>query len=585
MIAIDASEMGLRPGSSEDLTLTLKRAMTRLPESEIQLNFQPGDYFFRGKFAGTRFASIANHDSGRKEIVFDLSGRKDWSVNGNGARFWFSGEAIPFAANEGMGIEVSDLSIDWIDPLIVEARIEEANANSMVLCMPGAVPYLVLSGRLLFNIGGDIFPLIRVMEIDSSRRAPAFASGDNFGAVDGATSGWDFNWRFEQLEGKRIRVEGNWPRMPVPGNYVYCKFGRRTNPGFWWKDSRDIIMKDVSIHYTGAMGVLAEGCENVALTRVKVIPPEDCSRLTSARADATHFVCCRGDVDLVDCKFHGQHDDGANVHGIYFPVVKILGKADLIVERAHFQQRGCLIGKPGDRYQFVRANTLASVGEFRINEFNEINDRYVELILDSPLPLGVKLGDGIENLSASPALRVEGCSFEGNRARGLLVGTPRKALVVGCTFHVPGSAIRVSSDCGGWYESGAVKDFTIRNNRFLNTNYATPGWPHWGLASIDLEGKGEPVGSVVSGVRVENNSFVTFGPPVLNAAATRDLVFSGNNIESSQEFPWEGEAEPLVYLGSCLNTAVHSNENTTARKMLRSGPMKFAPVQVNRGYK
>lgn len=64
-----------------------------------------------------------------------------------------------------------------------------------------------------------------------------------------------------------------------------------------------------------------------------------------------------------------------------------------------------------------------------------------------------------------------------NRARSILVSTPRKVIIEGNTFSSMMSAILFEGDMDHWYESGAVRDVTIRNNKFLDGTYGGADFP------------------------------------------------------------------------------------------------------------
>lgn len=68
-------------------------------------------------------------------------------------------------------------------------------------------------------------------------------------------------------------------------------------------------------------------------------------------------------------------------------------------------------------------------------------------------------------------MRAEGWEKRIPGARSILVSTPRKVVIEGNTFSSIMSAILFEGDMSHWYESGAVRDVTVRNNRFLDGTY------------------------------------------------------------------------------------------------------------------
>lgn len=61
------------------------------------------------------------------------------------------------------------------------------------------------------------------------------------------------------------------------------------------------------------MGLIVERTENITLNQLIVSSDDD--RLVSTRADATHFIGCKGTIRAENCRFEHMLDDGINVHG------------------------------------------------------------------------------------------------------------------------------------------------------------------------------------------------------------------------------------------------------------------------------
>ena len=64
----------------------------------------------------------------------------------------------------------------------------------------------------------------------------------------------------------------------------------------------------------------------------------------------------------------------------------------------------------------------------------------------------------MENLTRTPRATLHNL-VRHNRARGILINTPRPVLIEDNTFdHVSGSAILFSTDNNMWYESGQTRE-------------------------------------------------------------------------------------------------------------------------------
>jgi len=131
--------------------------------------------------------------------------------------------------------------------------------------------------------------------------------------------------------------------------------------------------------------------------------------------------------------------------------------------------------------------------------------------------------------------------------RGFLITTRGKALVEGCTFtRTQMSAILIEDDAEGWFESGPIRDLTIRNNRFIQCGWdGSPViWinPHNGnrdsslpvhenirILGSSFDGGGVSAKSV-QGLTVRGNRFSATSLPVQTSACTR-VAIEKNEVE------------------------------------------------------
>ena len=121
--------------------------------------------------------------------------------------------------------------------------------------------------------------------------------------------------------------------------------------------------------------------------------------------------------------------------------------------------------------------SLLTKHTLRVKKSERINAHYIRLTFTAPVEGRLTVGDGLENMSWYPELIFRNNVVRNNRARSILVSTPRKVVVEGNTFSSMMSAILFEGDMDHWYESGAVRDVTIRNNRFLDGTYGGADFP------------------------------------------------------------------------------------------------------------
>ena len=214
-------------------------------------------------------------------------------------------------------------------------------------------------------------------------------------------------------------------------------------------------------------------------------------------------------------------------------------------------------GYKGDKVQFVRSATMELLdGENEVVEITPIDAvakemgkgmdgaKTFRIRFKKPLPeeISEKAGYGIENLTWTPEVYFAHNTIRNNRARGTLFSTPRRVLVEDNLFdHTSGCAILLCGDCNGWFETGACRDVTIRNNRFINaltnqfqfTNAVISIYPE--IPNLDGQKKLFHGGKKTA-IRIEDNVFETFDAPILYAKSVDGLLFKGNKVVKNTDY-------------------------------------------------
>ena len=147
-------------------------------------------------------------------------------------------------------------------------------------------------------------------------------------------------------------------------------------------------------------------------------------------------------------------------------------------------------------------------------------ERDMLLTLEKPAPGGIVANDVIENVTWTPEVEIRNCKIGMCSTRGFLITTRRKVLVENNTFAKTAMwAILVSDDARSWFESGPVRDMTIRGNHFVRCGIAI--WPENSSAKSE-----EPVHE---NIRIEGN--VLDNAEVV-ARSVKGLVITGNKAVS-----------------------------------------------------
>ncbi len=543
----------------QDFGQQLARAVAKLRSGDT-LTIPEGTYHIYPDDLPERFLAPSNNQRSLKRVAILLENLQDIFIIGEGSRLVFHGQIVPLHIHACSRIHFSGVSIDWHRPFYSQAVIRDYDDQEIEFQIDTQrYPCEIADGAMRFIGEGWTAPFSEgVFEIDHQTGAPAYLSGDNFGV-----RGRDFN--FEQMparqtESDRFRIRLPHKHEPTLGNLLLLRHYPRLSPGVFLSKSKDICLKSVDIHHAGAMGVIAQYCENIQLDRVTVAPPTDSDRVFSVTVDATHFMNCRGMVHLKDCYFSHMMDDPCNVHGLNSRFAGRIDKYTALFETVHHEQHGVPVAFPGDRVQLASNITLLPYAELTVRSAQRMDHRLIAVKFTEPLP--DQLGDGhvMENLTWTADLHVEGCRSGPNRARGYLISTPGKVLLENNHITAAGAGVKISGDANYWFESGAVRDVTIRNNTFIDCCY---GPLAWGSAVIDIDPEIEHPEAAPSAfhrnIRIEANTFRTFDPSILYARSVDGLSFTHNQVDLTDTHPEIGRHKAILNFEACQNVDVSDN--------------------------
>jgi len=254
-----------------------------------------------------------------------------------------------------------------------------------------------------------------------------------------------------------------------------------------------------------------------------------------------------------------MHDDPVNVHGTHLKITEIISPQKLKLRFMHHQTYGFSAFTAADSVAFLHAASLRIYGAGRVKSAQLVSEREMILEMEGALPKELREGDAIENTTWTPSVTIRHSRFEGTNTRGTLLTTRRKVIIENNEYFRTGMhAILIANDASDWYESGPVMDVTIRNNRFIECGYNSA--PDNYIIKID-PAVHQPTANyfVHHHIRIEDNYFKVYDFPVLFAAHTENLIFSGNRIEHAEFLP-AGKRRPPVHFKACKDISVQHNQ-------------------------
>jgi hypothetical protein len=572
---VDVTAFGDVRDSRTDATAAFTRALAACRERPASiLLVPPGRYDFHADKAHVRPFALSNTTSAERRCAILIEGHAGLTVHAYGARFVCHGRLQPVSVVRSSGIVLAGFSVDWEHPLGAEARVvasDPAGAVDVEFDLE-QYPHVVQDDGLLLSTTRERWWGAMVF------------GGDDLAVVPGTGDGW-FRGRCpaRAIAPNRVRLSLNTQPLPRPGDWLVLRTGLRDHAGLFLAESRDVRLRDIRLHHSAGLGCLVQFCEDVDIERFEAVPAPG-RHVLSGHDDGINVSNCRGRVRISGCRFHGLMDDPINIHGTSVPVTERLDARRARCRFAHPQSVGLPWGGAGDRINLLRSASMTSIGEATIAAVTpDAQADTFTVTFETDLPAEVGAGNALENLTWSPEVEIRGCHFGSCRARGLLLSTPGRSIVVGNHFDSSGSAILIAGDAHYWYESGGARDCLIAGNTFSDYCLGSKYQYCEAIISIcpDIPTP-IPDEPVHRGIVILDNDIHTSGQPVLYALATHGLVFRGNRIHRSERIaPWHPR-KAMATLAACRDVTLAGN--TVDPRLDASVILDRTPEEtVNRG--
>jgi hypothetical protein len=292
-----------------------------------------------------------------------------------------------------------------------------------------------------------------------------------------------------------------------------------------------------------------------------MIPNPNKKRYLSGHDDGLHFMGCKGEIIIDNCDAQGLMDDPINIHGTYVPIMEKIDDYSVKCNFGQDMSHGLLWAVVGDKVGFLEKKEMGTVAYGTVSSFESLDVDHFIIRFKDRVPNNLGANFVLENLSWTPNATITNCFVGSNRARGYLISTPGKVVIENNIFETSGSAILIAGDANYWYESGAVKDITIRNNEFrfpCNSSYY-----QFCEAIISIYPE-IPAPNALQpfhkNIKIENNSFNPSDYPILYAVSVDGLSFKNNTITRSFAFsPWYKEKYNFR-IEACKNVKISGNK-------------------------
>ena len=496
-------------------------------EQPVQIIFAEGTYDWQVEGLNEEKLNISNTNDAPdmpKRIMIDLHGAQHAVISGKGSLLRCRGRMMEIHMDECEDITFNGIAIDYARPTVSEYTALEVGEHEAVFRIHKDSKYRIDGEGKLYWVGDGWEEIARNGFVQQYTEKPlhVFNAGGNKGLWGKAT----------ELAPGKVKIEfGDKPNPGfVKGATYQFRHVRREYASVFCNNSRNIRYENVSFHFMHGMGVLSQFSHDLSFNGVTVAPRKGSGRTCSAWADILHFSGCSGQITVNKCLLSASHDDAINVHGTHLLVTEIHDRRHLTLTFKHRQTWGFMGYRKGDEVEFINnASLLPCGGLNRVEEATLSPDGHrMELTLEKEIPAEVTVNEWcLENVTATPAVTVKKSRIQLIPTRAFLLTTRRPIVVQDCTFiGTHNAAILVADDARSWYESGMVRDMTIKGNTFTEC----------GEPVIKVHPENSVFTAPVhTGIRIEKNVFNLLGRGAVGLKSAGDVRIEGNTIRAQHE--------------------------------------------------
>ena len=451
----ELSELFLKVNDNETVVL----------EKNKVYDVRQDDSFLLTGYYCSNTAKKEENPYGTRYTAILLKNKKNITIDGNGACILVHGKMTPIIFDHCENITVKNLAIDYACPTMSEFKVLKAENGVCDIKINDDCLYKI-TGNELFWVGEndkDGKPYW-VDSYHGNKRHIKVFDPETYETRDFSRADLNFT-KIEELGNNVLRVYFKNPEITFKaGTTIQTRNIIRDQVGSFFERCKNLHFENLRVKFMHGLGMVSQFCENVTFLNCDFTPAEH--RTVSSTADFFQFSGCRGQLSVINCKAYGAHDDYINVHGTHLRIIKKNKREKSITVRfMHNESWGFQAFREGDELEFIKWNTLKPYYNVKVKKFKRLNDTDIKLYLDKSLPKLKKKKDVVENISWTPNLLVQNCTFGQTAGRGILATTRGKVVIENNKFFkLWGPALLIEDDCNFWFESGYTREIIFRNN-------------------------------------------------------------------------------------------------------------------------
>lgn len=473
--------------------------------------------------------SIEENPDPTKHIGIYCTNLRNVTLDGNGAKLVTHGEMTSFVMDSCENITFKNFSLTAADPSVPEIKILEKDSNSFVFEVIPPSEFVVTDNKFyfrgedwVFGDGGFLTNLPQYAQVfypekNVTLRCPYPLK--NYKEV-------------ERIGERKIKMKFDKVPDVNPGEIYQLRHGIRNEATGFINRSKNVCLENLDFNFLGNFGIVGQFSENLTYDNIRCQPAPESERTNAGFADFVQMSSCKGKIIIKNSKFEGSHDDPINIHGTYLRLIDKDSVENLTIRYSHPQTYGFNPFAAGDEIEIIDRHTLNPLDNIsrHIEGIKKIDEYNYKIQLDKELP---DLPDGynyedlaIENITWTPEVEICNNYFARTPTRGVLLTTRRKSLIENNIFYrIPMAAILISDDASKWWESGPVKDLTIRRNTFIECSNPVIS------ISPEIEKFDQPVHK---NILIEGNRFIGVSDNFFKISGTDNVTIRNNVFEKGK---------------------------------------------------
>lgn len=512
--------------TAENMTPVIYEVLASLDDSaENIIEFEKGTYHFYREGSKNRMLYSSSRKACAVDIIFDVIGKKNLTINGKDSDFIFCDRVNPFYFLNCENVTLKNINMEYSFLRYAYADIVEVRDDGFLLNLDRNIfDYNINKDKNLeFICGKDVISTkhkkISVQSLTTDIRSIIYLYvGDNEARRNPAARHVNVDAVKQENNVFMKYRNDNENLLPFPENSTICLAydNEREAHACFCEQCKNVSVENISIYRNGGMGLVFDLCENVSINKYRLALKEGRREYFSSTADGVFATNCSGDFSLVDSYIRDTYDDAINLHGYYLQVDQILSNTEVKLKQGNASHniipflKGDTVHISDENMDFLKT---ATVKDIRFDE-----NRVTNIIMTLDTTEGLAPAMLFENRCRMPKVLIE---------NNTIINCPHMRLsapnmiIRNNNLNLTGGDIYINDLATFWQESGTVEDVLIIGNTFGESRNPN---------IVVISYRPETSNQIHDRITVKENHFKMSQDKAIKAKNVRKLILESNSF-------------------------------------------------------